>query len=393
MLARPLPNSDNRPLASAAPTPVVAEEAVSTVAPPKPTSLRDVRLEIPRHLLDPDHTKAATSMVRVLVQVVVATAFAVFVWRRGWWPLFPVSWVIGSIAATALFVAGHDCGHGSFLRSRRAMQVVGHLTLSPVLYPFWSWKYSHDAHHRHTNDLDLGDDGVYFDNAWNPHFDHDWRELRQTSPASAWIYRLTRALPPLGSFLHMLAYHWRPTAFRAGRHRRRVLLSIAVTVVTAVAITALIWSTLGSPWAVLHVWLIPAILFHHWMALYTYLHHTAEDVTFLRGDEWTPFAAQMEGTVNVLAPRWLSYLHLAIDVHIPHHVSTRIPSYHLRDANDALLAGSWGHVMRERPLRLGYLRDQVRACHLWSAEQRGYRRFRSGTPEPGQFQSGRSAKR
>ncbi len=351
---------------------------------PVPTTLRDVRQEIPRELLEPDSGLAAKSLLRVAVQVVVAASVAAVVWagmggalagpRALWFLLAPVSWAVGSIAMCALFVAGHDCGHRSFLRSNRAMEIVGHICLSPVLYPFWSWKYSHDAHHRHTNLLMRGK-GVYFDNAWNPYRVDNYLDVRSRSRLAAGVYKLTRLFPPVGSFLHMLAFHWYPGSFRAGRHRNRVIRSIVVTTAAAALISGVTWSLAGSPLAVLHFWLIPAVGFHAWMALYTFLHHTSDDVTFLAEDQWNPFAAQMDGTVNVLAPRWLSYLHLAIDVHIPHHVSTRIPSYHLRRANDALLAGTWGHHMRERQMTVPYLRAQVRACHLWCDERDNYRRF------------------
>ena len=360
-------------------TPVPGTTAPLTRSAPRPgsspTTLRDVRQEIPRDLLEPDTGRAVRSLVRVAAQVAIATAFAAVVWAQGWWLLAPVSWLVGSIAACALFVAGHDCGHGSLLRSRRAMNAIGHVTMAPVLYPFWAWKYSHDAHHRHTNLLDREGEGVYFDNAWNPYLVEQFEEVRSRSAVQGGIYRFTRVLPPLGSLGHLLGYHWMPKGFREGRHRTRVLRSMAFTVVFDAAIVAVILAATGNPLAVLHFWLLPALGFHVWMALYTYLHHTSDDVEFHHADTWNPFAAQMDGTINVLAPRWLSFLHLNIDVHIPHHVSTRIPSYHLRSANEALKAGTWGHVMRERPLSLRYLRAQVRSCHLWSDADRGYRRF------------------
>lgn len=305
----------------------------------------------------------------------MATAFATVVWTNGWWLLAPLSWVVGSIAMCALFVAGHDCGHKSLLTSNRAMEIIGHVTMSPVLYPFWAWKYSHDAHHRHTNQLGK-ENGVYCDNAWTPYRVDDWLTAEENSRALTLLYRATRVFPPVGSFLHLVGIHYLPGGFRAGRHRNRVYKSIAIVGLTSVALTVGLWIGFGSPLAVLHFWLIPALGFHAWMALYTFLHHTSDDVTFLEADDWNPFAAQMDGTINVFAPRWLSYLHLNIDVHIPHHVSTNIPSYHLRAANDALRGGTWGSYMRERALSVRYLRQQVRNCHLWCSDRDAYRRFR-----------------
>ncbi len=336
-----------------------------------PTTLRDVRQAIPPELRRPDHRKAIGVITLVVAQVVVAIAGASLVWATGWWLLAPVSWAISSIVMCALFVIGHDCAHGSLLRSRGTMHVIGHITLSIVGYPYWGWKYSHDGHHRHTNQLGRGDD-VYSDNAWNPELFDVYGGLGRPS---RFVYRACRTFPPLGSFLHMLAYCWPPSRFRAGRHRRRVTLSVVIAVATIAAIVAGLWLGLGSPLAVLHFWLIPAVAFHAWMALYTYLHHTADDITFHESEEWNPFRAQVEGTVNVFAPRWISALHLNIDVHVPHHVSTSIPSYHLRAANAALSDSEWGPHLRERRLTIGYLYAQIAGCGLWSIADSGYRRF------------------
>ncbi|MDE0801832.1 MAG: fatty acid desaturase [Acidimicrobiales bacterium] len=336
-----------------------------------PTTLRDVRLAIPAELRRPDHGRAAGVIAVVAAQVVVAVSVAAAVWATGWWLLAPISWLVSSIAMCALVVLGHDCGHGSLLRSRNAMDALGHVTMSIVGYPYWGWKYSHDAHHRHTNQLGKGE-GIYFDNAWNPELVDVYADL---DGGRRMIYRACRTFPPLGSLLHMLAYCWPPTRFRAGRQRRRVTFSVVIAAATAVSIVAGLWLGLGSPLAVLHFWVIPAVGFHAWMALYTYLHHTADDVTFHEADEWNPFRAQVEGTVNVFAPRWVSALHLNIDVHVPHHVSTNVPSYHLRAANAALANSEWGPHLRERRLTVGYLHAQVARCRLWSIRDSGYERF------------------
>lgn len=80
--------------------------------------------------------------------------------------------------------------------------------------------------------------------------------------------------------------------------------------------------------------------------------------------------------MNCFAPRWLSCLHLNIDVHIPHHVTTTVPSYHLRAANEALAASAYAARMTERRLTLPYLRRQVRECQLWRPGTDDYGRFR-----------------
>lgn len=341
--------------------------------------LRDVRAVIPAELKQPDRTRATGALVVVVAQVLVATAVAAAVWAQGWWFLAPVSWVVGSIAACALFVAGHDCAHGSFLRSRRAMEVIGHLCMAPVLYPMRAWKYSHDAHHRETNRLG-GGEGVYFDNAWSPRSVGEYRRLQEEDKPNAMLYRIIRLVPPVGSFFHLLGYHWRPSLYRP-HHRRRVTRSIVATLLIDAVVAGVIWTFTGSVLAIAHFWLLPALGFHAWMALYTFLHHTADDIAFLEPEQWTPIAGQLDGTVNCLAPRWLSFLHLNIDVHIPHHVTTSVPSYHLRAANKAIQASEFGARMTERRLSVAYLRQTVRTCQLWRSDQVEYVRF-ADQPNP-----------
>lgn len=341
------------------------------------TRLRDVRAVIPAQLKQPDRRRAAGVLVLVSAQVVVATALAAVVWAQGWWFAAPLTWVVGSIAACSLFVAGHDCAHGSFLRSRRAMEIIGHVCMAPVLYPMRAWKYSHDAHHRETNRLGAGE-GVYFDNAWSPRREHDYTRLRKHDQPAAVLYRIIRSAPPVGSFLHLIGYHWRLGLYRP-HHRRRVMRSMAITVLIGAVLVGAIWAATGSVLAIAHFWLLPALGFHAWMALYTFLHHTADDIVFLDPERWTPMAGQLDGTVNCLAPRWLSFLHLNIDVHIPHHVTTSVPSYHLRAANEAIRNSEFGPRMTERRLTFAYLCRTVRACQLWRDDEDAYVRFADRT--------------
>src|SRR4051812_44944216 len=45
------------------------------------------------------------------------------------------------------FIIMHDCGHGSFLKSRRGNEVVGWFTGVMTLTPFAQWRKDHALHH------------------------------------------------------------------------------------------------------------------------------------------------------------------------------------------------------------------------------------------------------
>jgi omega-6 fatty acid desaturase (delta-12 desaturase) len=53
-----------------------------------------------------------------------------------------------------LFIIQHDCGHGSFFRSRSANDRLGRLLSVFTLTPYGSWAQGHAAHHASTGNLD-----------------------------------------------------------------------------------------------------------------------------------------------------------------------------------------------------------------------------------------------
>ena len=56
---------------------------------------------------------------------------------------------------------------------------------------------------------------------------------------------------------------------------------------------------------------------------------------------------QLAGTIHCDYPSWIEFLCFDINVHVPHHVNSKIPWYNLRNATDSLRkvgagAKGWG---------------------------------------------------
>ena len=97
--------------------------------------------------------------------VITAVPFLV-IWALMWTVLAHGHWIGLLLAAPAagllvrLFMIQHDCGHGSFFRSRRANDWVGRVIGVVTLTPYDYWRRNHARHHANSGNLDhrgLGD--------------------------------------------------------------------------------------------------------------------------------------------------------------------------------------------------------------------------------------------
>jgi len=69
-------------------------------------------------------------------------------------PAVVVYWAAQGTFFFALFVVGHDCGHGSFSAYPLLNDVVGTVTHGFLMVPYYQWKLSHRNHHKNTANID-----------------------------------------------------------------------------------------------------------------------------------------------------------------------------------------------------------------------------------------------
>lgn len=272
------------------------------------------------------------------------------------WFLLPLAWIFTGTALTGWFVIAHDCGHRSFAQRRWVNDLVGHLLMMPLIYPFHSWRLLHDHHHVHTNKLEV-------DNAWHP-----WmpEEYAAASPLIRWFYRVLRGyLWWLGSMAHWAALHFDRSQF-SQRDRPKVTFSIVVVIGFAAVFFPTLILTLGV-WGFVKFWLLPWLVYHFWMSTFTLVHHTAPEIQFRPVETWNAAEAQMTGTVHCNYPRWVEVLCHDINVHVPHHLSVAIPAYNLRLAHQSLKQ-NWGNHLQESRFSWGLIKTIVEECHLYHPE-------------------------
>jgi len=289
--------------------------------------------------------------------------------------LIPLIWFLIGTAQMSLFVIGHDCAHRSFFRSKLLNNVVGHLCMVPAFYPFYGWLYSHNAHHQHTNQLNINTDNIYYDNAWTPLTLNAFKELRQQGNyKKIFLYKLARYFPPFGSMLHNLFNHFYIKKFKKTQ-RLNVMISYVVLYSSFFIMNLVLFFIFHQASFNFHIFFAPILFFHFWMALYTFQHHTAQNIKLFTKDNWNFFEGQLLGTYNSISPAIISIVHFNIDVHIPHHLSSAIPSYKLAQANESIKKSKYIKWMKESKLSFRYYLRQIQNCHLWDENKECYIKF------------------
>ena len=315
--------------------------------------LQDILKTLPRECFQQDRRKAwSTALTNVFMVGLgyVGIAFAP-------WFLLPLLWIFTGTALTGFFVIAHDCGHRSFAKRRWVNDLVGHLFMLPLIYPFHSWRILHNHHHTHTNKLDE-------DNAWHPFQPEFYASLGRLWQ---WGYKLLRGrFWWVGSIVHWAGLHFDLSQFPV-KDREKVKLSIsAVLVFAAIAFPILIATT--GIWGFVKFWLMPWLVYHFWMSTFTLVHHTAPEIPFHAPDKWDAATAQLSGTVHCDYPRWVEVLCHDINVHIPHHISTAIPSYNLRLAHRSLQENWGAYLDDECRFSWSLIKQITDQCHLYDPD-------------------------
>ncbi|MDJ0727432.1 MAG: fatty acid desaturase [Prochloraceae cyanobacterium] len=337
----------------------IKPENLNRKAIAKDLQLRDIIRTLPSEVFIKDPRKAWLKVVINLGLVILGYySLAVAPWF-----LLPLLWVFTGTALTGCFVIAHDCGHRSFSNSNRINDLVGHIALIPLMYPFHAWRILHDRHHKHTNKLGI-------DNAW----DVFTTEFYESLPTLVqWGYRRMRGrFWWLGSIAHWAKLHFDWNQFE-GKQREQVKLSVIVVYVAMAVVFPTLFITSGI-WGFVKFWLIPFLVYHFWMSTFTIVHHTTPDIPFKPAEEWHEAEAQLAGTVHCDYPGWVEYMCHDINVHIPHHISTGIPWYNLRKAHQSLKE-NWGEYLYETKFSWSLMNKIADNCHLHDADTNYYMTF------------------
>lgn len=298
------------------------KDSISAAAQPHPPI--EVWKEIVAKYQVPSTWRALWQIANTLIPY-AGLWYLMYVCREiSWWLVVPLAILAGGFLVRA-FIIFHDCCHGSFFKSNVTNDVVGFLTGLLTFTPYFHWRWEHNIHHSSAGDLDRRGTG----DVWT-------MTVQEYLEASRWkkfAYRLARN--PVVLFiiapLVLFVFIQRVPALKASqRERHSVYAMDAALLAMMIAFISVfgVWDYLIIQFLIIMIAGGAGV----WMF---YVQHQFEDVYWERGDNWSYTAAALQGSSFYKLPRILQWFTGNIGFHHIHHLSPRIPNYHLEKCHRA----------------------------------------------------------
>ena len=100
----------------------------------------------------PNHKRAVWQLVNTLGPLLLIWVALYFLQSSPLW-ISSLLAVIAGLFLVRVFIIFHDCGHGSFFKSKKANDVIGFITGMLTFTPYHHWKWEHAVHHATNGDL------------------------------------------------------------------------------------------------------------------------------------------------------------------------------------------------------------------------------------------------
>lgn len=296
-------------------------------------SLAEIKRRIPAHCFQPSLARSLYYVLRDFV-FIGALYYGAYLAHGTWWNKYylPVFWFFTGFFMWAVFVLGHDCGHGSFSRYRRVNSVCGHILHSAILVPFHSWRISHRKHHKNTGNYEK--DEIFYPMTES--------EYSAVASIARFVYSELYFLGVFAYPVYLIkgygarmqnASHFVPSSELFTKEER----SLVVTSVSCYS--AMLSFLMGAGYvyglrALTTYYIIPYLIYCTWLLVVTFLHHTEPGAMWYSTRAWNYVRGNLQSVDRVYG--FLEHFHHDIGTHVVHHLFPAIPHYHLREANAAI---------------------------------------------------------
>lgn len=223
-----------------------------------------------------------------------------------------------------IFIIFHDCGHGSFFKSKRLNTIIGIITGLIVFTPYHKWHSEHHIHHQTVGNLDKRGTG-----------DVKTLTVEEYSKLSGWqkfSYRFYRnpiflfGIAPILLFTILQRFTKKNMSVR---DKLRVHLSSLALIGAIVLLMSIIgWKTfLLIQLPILYIATVHGV----WLF---YVQHQFRNVLWTNSETWDYLNTALKGSSMFKLPLLLNWFTGNIGYHHIHHLSPGIPNYNLRKCHN-----------------------------------------------------------
>jgi omega-6 fatty acid desaturase (delta-12 desaturase) len=278
-----------------------------------------------RHLAkyrDPKLSRSLIELAATALPFIALWALAVLSLSVSYWLTFALS-VLNGFFVVRLFIIQHDCGHGSYFKSRKANDTVGRILGVFTVTPYDVWKRAHTIHHSTSGNLDRREMG-----------DIETITIKEYQAKSKWdrfkyrLYRNPFILFGFGpSYLFLLQNRLPIGLMKAGAKYWYSALGTNVAIFAALAGVIYFIS-----WHAFLLIFLPSIITGATIGLWLfYVQHQFEETYWDRDENWDLHDAALHGSSHYILPEPLQWLTGNIGIHHVHHIYARIPFYRLKE--------------------------------------------------------------
>ena len=223
-----------------------------------------------------------------------------------------------------LFIIFHDCCHQSFFKKRKWNDILGTITGIITMFPYEQWKRSHSIHHATSSNLNKRGTG----DIWIMTVE----EYKSAPLKEKIAYRLYRN--PLVMFGFGPIYLFVITN-RINRKdaRKKERINMYITNLSIIVIYTSMCLLIG--WKEFLLVQLPILFVAGALGIWLfYVQHQFEDSYFEEEKDWDYVKAAIDGSSYYKLPKVLQWVTGNIGFHHVHHLSPRVPNYHLEKVHN-----------------------------------------------------------
>jgi omega-6 fatty acid desaturase (delta-12 desaturase) len=273
-----------------------------------------------------DGRRALIQILTTVVPFVVLIAVMLATVESAYWLTLLLAIPAGGLVVR-FFIIQHDCGHGSFFRTRAANDAMGRAMSIFTVAPYDMWRRVHAKHHAGSGNLDRRGFGDIKTLTVSEYLALSW-----TGRIRYRIYRHPAFLFLIGVplfFMVLQRLPWGHGLPARDAWRSVVGLDLALTVVYG----ALAFMIGLKPLLMIAVPIcMVASSVGGWLF---YIQHQFEDAHWKHDEEWDFQTAALYGSTYYVLPKVLQWFTGNIGLHHIHHLNSMIPNYRLQDCLEA----------------------------------------------------------